>query len=498
MNAMEETLKPGQPAERTAGMAEKQAARAREREKQARAFRQFGPPALLFGVFFAWCAYENEAGIAYTAAMLAGLTLHRRLLDERQILACQDRFGIFLQASLVLASIAIWTSDSEVLHLLDGLLIVFLGAVYLLHTSGREEQQDIFRQLSRILQVVFIPLNTFLDAFRDAFSARQLYRASRNLSEQERYEEAVRNGLVIAFPLLLIILFLLSSADLVFRNLTRHLFQNLTLELGYGEIFQIIFLFLAGWLTSYTLWKNLPATVKPAEGGGSLKNSVTAVTFLLPIDLVYLLFSVIQLVCVIGRHGLPAGVTYAEYVHQGFFQLCVVAVINLILVDLVSTRFERTRVLKTLLSVTCLTTYIMIASAAIRMQLYIEAFQLTFLRLFVLWFLLVLAVCLSLMILRIQRSDYPLMRRLTAAVTILYLSFALLHPDYWIARYDLAAAAPVDQEYLVQLSDDAVPVLAEDPDLLKRHRLYRGYGGQSSLRSFNLSVWIAQQYDIDE
>jgi hypothetical protein len=132
------------------------------------------------------------------------------------------------------------------------------------------------------------------------------------------------------------------------------------------------------------------------------------------------------------------------------------------------------------------------------MQLYIEAFQLTFLRLFVLWFLLVLAVCLSLMILRIQRSDYPLMRRLTAAVTILYLAFALLHPDYWIARYDLAAAAPVDQEYLVQLSDDAVPVLAEDPDLLKRHRLYRGYGEQSSLRSFNLSVWIAQQYDIDE
>lgn len=110
-------------------------------------------------------------------------------------------------------------------------------------------------------------------------------------------------------------------------------------------------------------------------------------------------------------------------------------------------------------------TYIMVASSAYRMILYISSYQLTFLRVFVLWALLMIALILGGVILYIWNQEFDLFRYLLITVTIGYLTFAGIHPDYWIARYNITQemqGESMDSRYLVyDLSLDAAPAVYE-------------------------------------
>ena len=99
---------------------------------------------------------------------------------------------------------------------------------------------------------------------------------------------------------------------------------------------------------------------------------------------------------------LPEGYTYSSYARQGFFQLLAVCIINLIIVLVCLGFFRESRVLKGILTVISLCTYIMVASSAYRMILYIQICQLTFLRIIVLWALAVTALVLGLSLIHIS------------------------------------------------------------------------------------------------
>ena len=110
------------------------------------------------------------------------------------------------------------------------------------------------------------------------------------------------------------------------------------------------------------------------------------------VALLYLFFSGIQVIYLfLGKGSLPEGVTYSSYARQGFFQLLFVAVMNLVMVLMNLKFFKRSRFLNGVLTVICGCTYVMIASAAYRMALYVGEYHLTYLRVLVLWFLLLLA-----------------------------------------------------------------------------------------------------------
>ena len=112
---------------------------------------------------------------------------------------------------------------------------------------------------------------------------------------------------------------------------------------------------------------------------------VIAITVNLVLLVVYLLYCGIQVIYLFMRQGtLPEGYTYSSYAHEGFFQLVFVCLINIMLVLLCRKYSADNLVLKSLLCLISGCTYVMIASAAYRMYLYIGAYKLTFLRLYVL------------------------------------------------------------------------------------------------------------------
>ena len=79
-------------------------------------------------------------------------------------------------------------------------------------------------------------------------------------------------------------------------------------------------------------------------------------------------------------------------------------------------------------------TFVMIASSAMRMVIYIRYYYLTYLRILVLWGLALLALLFVGVVVQILKEDFPLFRYHMAVVAVLYLALSFAHPDYIIAR----------------------------------------------------------------
>ena len=80
---------------------------------------------------------------------------------------------------------------------------------------------------------------------------------------------------------------------------------------------------------------------------------------------------------------------------RAFFQLLLVSGINVVLIITAQRRFVSSKALRALLVFLTACTYLMEASSAMRMMLYVNAYGLTYLRLLVLWFLSLLALILG-------------------------------------------------------------------------------------------------------
>ena len=128
--------------------------------------------------------------------------------------------------------------------------------------------------------------------------------------------------------------------------------------------------------------------------------------------------------------------------------------------------------LKILLTVISVCTCIMILSAAYRMVLYVNEYDLSFLRVLVLWFLAVLMVIFFGVIYSIFRKEFRLFRYITAVVSVCYILFSFSRPDALIAGYNIQNTQKTEETdlyYLIYLlSEDAAPQIAQiDPDQLE-------------------------------
>ena len=157
--------------------------------------------------------------------------------------------------------------------------------------------------------------------------------------------------------------------------------------------------------------------------------------------------------------------TYSSYARQGFFQLLFVAVMNLVMVLMNLKFFKRSRFLNGVLTVICGCTYVMIASAAYRMALYVGEYHLTYLRVLVLWFLLLLACMMAGVVIMIFRNQFPLFGWCLVMVSVFFVGFSYMRPDRVIADYNAAHVgewSDSDFTYMTQaLSADAVPTVLE-------------------------------------
>ncbi len=163
--------------------------------------------------------------------------------------------------------------------------------------------------------------------------------------------------------------------------------------------------------------------------------------------------------------------TYADYLHSGFYQLlAVAALLHLILLIgawLVKVADRLTQVLFQGLSVALiLLNYFILASAFFRLQIYIKAYGLTILRFYVAAILVWIAIVFLLFLVKLLK---PAWSSFTGAylysIIVGLVVLNLINPDARIAQINLERALKggknLDMAYLQVLSADAVPTILE-------------------------------------
>ncbi|CAA9402568.1 MAG: hypothetical protein AVDCRST_MAG60-2194 [uncultured Nocardioides sp.] len=216
-----------------------------------------------------------------------------------------------------------------------------------------------------------------------------------------------------------------------------------------------------------------PSRVEPERRASEpLGNRFEWLVPVLVVDAVFGLFLAAQATAVFGGHDYveqTTGLTYADYVHQGFGQLTLATVLTLFVVwaaarkvrDDVTDRLW----MRASLGLLCLLTLVVVASALHRMHVYQEAYGFTTLRLTVDVFEGWLGVVIVLVMV-VGGLGYgrwlPRLALVTGAAALLGL--ALLNPDAWVAGHNIdryEATGELDLVYLQSLSADAAPVIAE-------------------------------------
>ena len=196
--------------------------------------------------------------------------------------------------------------------------------------------------------------------------------------------------------------------------------------------------------------------------------------WVVPVGLVVVLFAafvVAQAAALFGGHDYvqrTTGLTYAEYVHQGFGQLTVATVLTLATVAVAVRKAPRSTsrdrlVLRAALGALCALTLVVVGSALHRMDLYQQAYGFTLLRVLVDGFELWLGLLVVLVLVAgVRLSGWWLPRAALVSAVAFVLVGGLANPEAWVAQRNIdryQVTGKLDAAYLRTLGPDATPTI---------------------------------------
>ncbi|MFD9521485.1 DUF4173 domain-containing protein [Streptomyces sp. NPDC059979] len=279
-----------------------------------------------------------------------------------------------------------------------------------------------------------------------------------------------------AVAVVLLVLFgaLFASADAAFADLLGGLMPDVSI--GDGPI--RFLLFLLGAVLALAAARTAAAPLRWDRIKVAPGKPRSRVEWALPLVLLNLLFAgfnAVQLAVLFGGYDKvlqSTGQTYAEYARQGFWQLLWATLLTLVVIALALRWAPRAgagdrRFVRIVLGLLCALTLVVVASALRRMDLYVDAYGLTRLRVSVaameLWLGLVIVLIMGAGVFGARW----LPRAVAGSSAAVVLAFGLLSPDGMVAERNVTrytADQKIDLAYFQFLSADAVPALDRLPE----------------------------------
>lgn len=330
--------------------------------------------------------------------------------------------------------------------------------------------------------------------------------------ERRKRVSKVLLGVLCALPVLFAVVPLLMHSDAAFEGLLDSVFKDLFTVAAQIVVSVLLLPLILSFAFSLTKQRKQNAPLKEGKG----LDTAFIAAFLGALSVVYLVYLFSQLAYFFNafRGLLPEGYdfSYAEYARRGFFELCAVAGINLVLL-LGAMLFSRKKegrlpaAVKGLGTFLALFTLVLIGTAMAKMALYIKNYGMTVDRLSVSAVMVFMAVVFIAVLLRLYLRKVKILQvaAITAAAVLLVLGYGNVNgfvAEYNFKAYATGALKEIDVEYLYNLGPEGVPYLVklmenkEETDANRRKATYYFY--LSCAERLYENEWIIDKYKKPE
>jgi hypothetical protein len=416
---------------------------------------------LIIGISFDIFFYDKTLGISYPVFIVLTLLVFAVSFWGSLKKLNNAAWSFAVPVLLLAATFLIYSN--QILKILNYMIIPFLIIMFGALVTGvnKSDWSDI-RFIGDMVKRVFVPFGFIHKPFVTLF--RINVREGRE--GRSRVLPKVLLGILISVPVLAIIIWLLSSADIVFKDL----FTNIPISKIVKHFLVVVSIFVYAACFLWSLLKAFDEREKSTYERIKWKlffDPVILLTILVLINIVYAVFSVIQFAYLFGGSSfvLPSSYTYAEYARRGFFELVVVSIINfgILLFGIVFVKKENKKIftaIRAFLTLLVVFTFVLLASAFYRMLVYEQAYGFTYLRVFVQTFMIMLFFLSIVNIIYIWYPKLPIIKSYFIISLAVYIIMNFANVDVIIAKNNINRyneTKQIDMVYLKGLSYDAVP-----------------------------------------
>ena len=432
--------------------------------------------------------WNKKPGISVFIFTLACVLYLIYILNKNKRI--ENKKALIFIAPIILLSCTYFIFNNILFKALNAFVIVILGIIMCVYLCNKKIKcPEFIKKIGYVIGGMFEETSEVIDYCKIPESKGD----KKTLTKLKKLGKA----LLIAIPVILIVLVLLMSADKVFKDIFDGIFLNLSKILSLKGIvnlasrFSVIlitFLLCGGFIVNLVKDHTI-FTEERKETKTSIKfENLTISMILTVLNIIYLIFSFIQITNLFIHTSNNPEFDYASYARQGFFQLMIVSFINFIILIIANiNKIEKTKAQKVYNKIMSLLivlfTIIIIISAFYRMNLYQETYGYTYLRIFV-DFILITELLISVpVIVFLLGRKVDLLKTSIIIVSFMYVLLNFMNIDNFIAKKNIdryfgnQSKTNFDINYLCDLGTDATGEMvkllkSEDEYIVKKVNNY--------------------------
>lgn len=413
--------------------------------------------ALMFESLFKWKPLGINVFLMVVCVYASLLFAQKGKLDLKR----EKNYLLFIPIAFLSAAFAFF--NNGLILFLDAVMLIALMSCHISLMSGRCFKNTFGRNFVRTVgrQTFYTPFSRIGKHYRSVFSGDV---------GRKKLVGGILIGIAVCIPLIIILLLLLTSADMIFEKMVTDIISWETVR----DIFLALIMFAAVFtvtgsvliFTSETEPESEEHTKKPRP-----RFSIPAVFIITVLaSAVLIIFGVVQVLYLAKIKFMPYGFSYSEYARQGFFQLCGAAALVFIVLAVsmsftVHAKKGAKLALNIVFTVLALSVLMLLVSAFMRMVLYEQEYLFSRLRLYTQAFMILLAVITVFVIIKIWKREIKLFKPVFWSVIIGMIALTYFNADAFIAKTavsnEIKTGKPADYEYLLSLSKDALPFYAD-------------------------------------
>ena len=368
-----------------------------------------------------------------------------------------NKKGLLFMIPIILLSIFYLVYDNTFFKVFNTFIMTILFLLmYLFTINPTFKISEVF---VNVINLMFLPLSQISNLYRVVkLKIEDALHLSSNGKQKIK-------SIFIVIPIVIIVLLLLSSADMLFSNIFGNffsLFKKISIGNIIDRIILIILLFTyLGSTINYLLYE-----YKEKKGNSKKESKIENYTIkllLTTLNIIYVVFDFIQIRSLMFHQGLT-NINYAEYARSGFFQLMFISIINLSILLISKKSKEDTKYNKIMSVIMVFLTFIIIVSSFLRMYMYESAYGYTLLRLLVYVTLLTEVILLIPTLVYIFNSKMNILKQYMIIIISIYTLLSLSPVDYFIAKNNINRfykTGKIDVDYLKNYSTDNITLLCD-------------------------------------